>query len=278
MAKEVTKKEKSEVVAVPDFMKGLAGEGTELISAQDVEVPRLQLLQSLSPQVVEGDEVAGVFYHSIAEEALDKNLKIIPVWTDIRYILWRPRHDGGGILARSDDGKTWQPANAKFEVNLYKGQKKTAIWDTKNSVQESGLTAWGSYDPENEESQPAATKMYNIVAYLPDYPEYSPCVITLQRGAVRVARKFMGKLKLSQAPSYGQIFNVNTVVENTGEGDFYNPTFERAGFVQDEALFKELKEMYETFSSLGLNIRDVEGLQDEAVASDDDDSEDAIST
>lgn len=257
--------------STPDFMKDYAGQGTESVDAKDVEIPRLQLLQSLSKEVTDGDESPGHFFHSVLEESIGKGLKIIPIFTDIRYILWRPRHEGGGILARADDGKHWNPPNAEFEVKPYKDSNKKVTWKTKPTVQESGLAEWGSYDPENEGSQPAATKMYNIVAYLPDHPELSPCVITLQRGAVRQARKFMGKLKLAGAPSYGQVFMMSSYKENTGEGDFFSFSFEKQGFVQDQELFNHLKEMYDNFSSQGINIKDVEELQGEESSDTDED-------
>lgn len=262
---EVEKSNSEVIVAsqTPEFMKQFAGQGTESIEARDVEIPRLQLLQSLSKEVSDGDESPGTFYHSVLEESIGKSLNIIPVYTDIRYILWKPRHEGGGILARADDGKHWNPPYAEFEVKPYKDSNKKVTWKTKPTIQESGLDQWGSYDPENENSQPAATKMYNIVAYLPDFPELSPCVITLQRGAIRQARKFMGKLKLSPAPSYGQVYTMSSYKENTGEGDFFSYSFERQGFVQDENLFNHTKGMYEKFASLGLNIKNVEELQDE---------------
>lgn len=252
----------------PEWMKDMAGQGVEEVDVSDLEIPRLQLLQSLSPEVVDGDEKPGVFYHSVLEEELGKDVLIIPVYTDVRYILWRPRHDGGGILARSDDGKHWSPPNATFTVKPDKNSDRTVTWETKPTVQESGLDKWGSYDPNNENSQPAATKMYNIVAYLPDHPELSPCVITLQRGAVRVAKKLMGKLKLATAPSFGQVYRMTSIKDNSGEGDFFNYKFDKVGYVQDEELFNNLKDMYENFREMGVNIRDVESLGDEPQSDD----------
>ena len=61
------------------------------------------------------------------------------ILVDQRYILWRPRWEGGGILARADDGVHWSPANASFTVKPVKGVNKTAIWNTKRTVEESGL-------------------------------------------------------------------------------------------------------------------------------------------
>ena len=47
---EVAKVEGGAVAVIPDFMKKDAGKGVENLSSADLEIPRLQLLQSLSPQ------------------------------------------------------------------------------------------------------------------------------------------------------------------------------------------------------------------------------------
>lgn len=277
MTKQETKavavrEEKSTAVttASPDFMKKYAGKGTEDIQMSDVEIPRIKLLQALSPEVTEMDNArAGLFFHSIAELPISDKIKIVPLYIFKSYILWRPRHDGGGILARSDDGVNWN-VKGEFTVKPLKDSKRTVTWSTEEgTVKGSGLDQWGSYDPENENSQPAATQMYNIVCYLPDHPELSPAVVTLQRSSVRVAKKFMSKLKLVQAPSFGTYFTMSSIKDQNQQGqDFFNYKFEAAGFVPNEAEFDCYKNLYETFSKKGVKIHDIDDLQEESPADD----------
>lgn len=283
--KAVAKKEaKSTEVAVatdtPEFMKGAAGKGTENLSSADVEIPRITLLHSLSREVMDGDEKPGVFYHTILEEAIGNKLRIVPVFVAIRYLLWRPRHEGGGILARADDGVHWDPPNQEFTVKPIKGSNETTIWRTSDTVDKSGLANWGSSQPKDPNSQPAATKMYNIVCMLPDHPELSPCVLTLQRGAVKIAKKFIGKLKMSGAPSYGQIFEMGVFKDENDDGEtFFNFNFKKLGYVKDEEAFKSYEDMYEMFASEGVKIQGEEELQDEGGRSpseEADDGEDPI--
>lgn len=255
---------------LPDFMKGDAGKGTENLGSADMEIPRLVLLQSLSPEVVDGDFKAGTFYHTVLEETVGdgKELRIVPIYADIRYILWRPRHEGGGILARADDGVHWSPANAEFSVKPYKDQPKQVVWKTKDTVAESGLANWGSSDPSDTESQPAATKMWNFVVALPDYPELGPMVLTFQRGSAYVGKNFSGKLAMGGkgAPSFGQVFNMTVKKDNNGSGDFFNFVITKEGYVSDANQYLSYKEMYEHFKAMGVKIRDVEGAQDEGVS------------
>lgn len=245
--------------SLPAWMRGKAGQGVESLSSQDVEIPRLQLLQALSPQVQEADFKQGEFFHTVAEESLGKEVDLTIVYVNKTYILWRPRKSGGGILARSMDGIHWVPGDGKFDVTL--DNKKQVTWNTKPTVAASGLAEWGTQDPGDPSSPPAATAMYNLVVMIPNHPEYSPCVITLQRSAIKVARRLMGKLKISQAPSFGLRFRMQSVKDSSQEGEFWNYKFTGIGLVEEEDQFKLYETMYERFKAEGVRIRDIEGLQ-----------------
>lgn len=250
------------LATIPEFMKGLAGAGTETLSGADVEVPRIKLLQALSPEVQEGDNKANTFFHTVAEESLGSEVEIIPVFIEQSFILWRPRQSGGGILARSMDGVHWTPSTGEFDVKLPKSNK-TVKWKLAPTVAASGLADWGSSDPDDPNSQPAATRMYNIVVVMPDFQSLSPAVITLQRSAIKVARKFIGRLRLSNAPAFGQRFTLSGVKDTSPAGEFFNFKFTPAGLVEDRVVFDLCRELYEHFRKKGIKVANVEGLETE---------------
>jgi hypothetical protein len=252
-------------VAIPDHLKGYAGVGMEEFGLDDMEIPRVKLLQAISDEVQERDDCkAGEFFHTIAEMSLGKDLKIVPILIFKSAILWRPRHDGGGILARADDGENWTPPNGEFTVKPIKDNARTVTWKTAPTVRASRLLEWGTYDPENPDSPPAATRMINILAYLPDFPDLSPCVITLQRSAIKIGRKLLSKLKLTQAPVFGCEFFVTSTPDQNASGDkFFNYKFEAAGFVQSEQDFAAYLAMHQRFRTEGVRIKDIDGLQGE---------------
>jgi hypothetical protein len=248
---------------LPAFMRGKAGQGVETLSSADVEIPRLQLLQALSPQVQTGFR-QGEFFHSVAEESLGAQVPLTIVYVSLSYILWRPRKQGGGILARAQDGLHWIPANQEFKVKLDNG--KDVAWKTAPTVAASGLGEWGSMDPSDASSGPAATRMYNLVVMMPDFKHLSPAVVTLQRSAVKVARKLMGKLKISQAPVYGMRFVMESVKDkNSVNQEFWNFKFTPDGLVGDEPTFQMYEALYERFKAEGVRIRDEMSLQDDHI-------------
>ncbi len=249
-------------LAVPSFMGDMAGQGMERIASSDLEIPRIKLLQALSPELETHNETKqGQFWHTIAEVVMGSTLKFVPVYVDQSFILWRPRNQGGGILARAQDGIHWSPDHGEFAVEL--PGKRAVTWKIAKTVAASGLAEWGTMDPSDPNSPPAATRMYNIVGIFPDCaPELSPTVITLQRSAITVARKFLGKLKISQAPSFGQLYTMEAVKDTNAQSqEYWSYKFTMAGFVESEERFNQYKAVYEGFKRMGLQIKDIEGLQ-----------------
>ncbi len=246
---------------LPAHMRGMAGMGVERMRPEDVEIPRIRLLQALSPEVQEGDGKPNTFWHTVADVSLGEILKVVICYVDQSFILWRPRNMGGGILARAADGIHWNPPEGTFEVTP-DGYKKKVTWKLGSTVVKSGLAEWGTMDPSDPQSSPAATRMYNLVVMMPDFAPYSPAVVTLQRSAIKVARKLMGKLKISQAPSFGMYFSMAGVKDQNPQGqEFFNYRFTVTGLVDDAKEFEFYKAIYEGFRKEGLRIRDIEGLQ-----------------
>lgn len=258
---EVTKAPTGGALAVPDFMKGDAGGGMGNVGADDVAIPRIALLQGLSKPVSEGQGRASEFFHLITEHNFGNELEVIPVLVSKSYLLWRPRETGGGILARADDGIHWTPNNATFNVKLKSGAD--VVWSTAPTVAQSGLDVFGSENPAEPQSPPAATKLLNILLYLPEYPEMSPSVFSAQRATLKSAKKFVGKLQMSAAPTYGQKFIMKSEKVNGPKGEFWSPVFVSNGFVQDAGLYETLRDMSEHFRKTGIRV-DETGLDAEA--------------
>lgn len=254
-SKEVVKTGAQE--QMPDFMKEYAGKGTENLGAGDYEMPRLKLLQGLSEELQSFDGVkAGEFFHTLLEKSLSNTLQIVPLYISKRYVLWKPRHDGGGILARADDAVHWNPPQGEFDIKLYKDRDVRTKWKLAPTVAASGLAAWGTYDPQDPQSQPAATEVFAYVVALPDHPEASPVALMLQRTALGPAKKLNGKLNVSTAPIFGRVFEMSSFLDDRGGQKFNNYRFTSNGFVQDQDQMKQYAALHEQFAKEGVKIKD----------------------
>lgn len=245
---------------LPAFIQKYTGPGG--LSVGDVEIPRLKLLQANSPELAKFDNAKqGEFWHTLIDDRIGSTVCICPIYIDWRFILWRPREAGGGILARADDGKHWTPADAEFTVRLESGHE--VKWRTARTVAASGLNKQGSYNPSDPKSGPAATRLYSIVCSFPDRQDWPPAVVTLQRAAAKAATKLIGKLKVLRAPSFGVIVEMASFKGKLPSGDLYNYAFEVVGPVEDKAFYEENFAQYRFFMQQGLKVKDLEGAQED---------------
>lgn len=250
---------------LPAFMRSDAGRGLENVNSEDMELPRIKLVQGIDNDLLgtHDDVKAGDFWHILAEKSLGSSVDIVPLYIDKRYVLWAPRPpiDKGGILARADDGVHWVPPDKSFTVKIDK-RGTQVTWTTKDTVAKSGLAEWGTYDPNDAESQPAATQCYVIVVALPAYPELGPVALFLQRSAVPMARKLLGKLNISRAPIFGCVYTMKSFVDTSDAGSFNNYSFTANGFVADQEAYKEYEQLHEQFKKIKIKIKDLEGAQE----------------
>lgn len=247
-SKAVAVKDDSAVVSVmPDFMKGEENTGLEHLDNSDFIMPIIKLMQATDEDVQTGLVAAGEFYHLTSKVSVGKEVRFIPCHIRKRYMLFRPQDDtsaGSAILARADDGKHWSPGNASFDVKP-KDSKKTVTWMTKPTVAESRLDQFGTSDPEDPQSKPAATLIYDIVAILPDHPELSPVVISLKGSGVTKAKNFFTALKASKAPMYGCVFTAYGSLDKNGKNSYWGYNIKSSGFA-NATLFEQSKALFDT--------------------------------
>ncbi len=85
-----------------------AGAGMEMVRVTDVTMPRLSLQQAMSPDVVEGKYKSGQIVCNITGEVLvdlGEKVEFIVLKHYLQWIKWRPRDEGGGIIASTMDPK-----------------------------------------------------------------------------------------------------------------------------------------------------------------------------
>lgn len=91
------------------------------ITSKDIRLPRIALLQSLSPQVQnEGDKYKpGMFIDTLTQEILPTPLKFVPVYIFKNVIKWKPRAEGGGMIY-----KTLNPTAEQVKETQFEGKNK----------------------------------------------------------------------------------------------------------------------------------------------------------
>lgn len=247
---------------LPAFLSGYNDTSTDNFDTTDVVIPRIKLLQGSSEEVEQYDHAkTGHFWHTGLDMDLGEEIKFVVADRRKKYLLVAPIQDGQGILARSDDARTWDRTGS-WNVKI-KGLKQPVTWEiTDRDVLKSGLTNWGSSIPDDEDSPPAATLFYDYLVFLPDFPEIGPAVVSLARSQIKKAKKGLNdKIQLHKTngrPMQALMFSAKSVDEVADGQSFKNWSFTGAGFVQDEEFFKTALE----FSGALANVK----VQDEVMS------------
>lgn len=249
----------------PDYLPtGVKNTGLEGLTKDDYKTPRILLLQALSPQIktFPGVALPGHFWHTGMNVSLGDSFSFVPAIAAKRVIVWRPRDDNnGGILAFSRDGYTWQTGgNQEFRVKL-RGIKEPIIWKTGKDVASSGLTEFGSANPNDPDAPPAATVSYEYLCYLPNTPELSPCVMAVSKTGLPNGKMFNTSLAMI-AKTGKPIYCVNVTCfadEKHGDGNEWTvPTFKLMGYVP-KPVYEAAKQLSEQYGDYN-----IEYSQDEA--------------
>lgn len=213
--------------------------------ADDLLIPNLKILQGLSPEVQENARkyISGELYHSMLDECLGKSTPIAYLAHVKTLELWAPRDSDMGLLARSVDGVHWDKPHTAFTVRTKSGA--TVVWNTKATVQESGLDEFGSSDPANHQSAPAASLTYRIALHLFDYPEGSPVMYIGSRTQIRPIKEFMTRLAMTRGDRFALKFDMQVKTQTSGPNSYYVPSFKPMPAVTDPDILAMLKEMSE---------------------------------
>jgi len=208
------------------------------VDSSDLIMPRVKLLQSTSPELDTFEKAKkGAFWHTMADETLGTTIKFVPIVIRKSAVLWAPRGDDRGILARSMDCKTWDTLD-EFVVKPKKAGGKSVTWSTKpgnGSVKESGLLEFGSEIPDDKNSAPAAALQYNMLFWFPDFQDYSPAVVLNTRSQVKKAKGLISRIEMKPVDHFLQMYEMSVIKESNDAGEeFFNYSYIAAGYVDAE--------------------------------------------
>jgi hypothetical protein len=249
MAKEVAKKDATNVVDLDKYR----GAGTERLDKSAIKPPRLKLLQAMSPELMDNEDLrAGMFVNSVTEENF-KEITLMPVilWTS--FILWGDRDEGHGLLARADDGVHWDNPHVHYEHPKMKG----VVWSTADTVRESGLANWGSSNPSDPQSKPAAREYFNVLCLNVDDLDGTPFILSFYSAALKYGHKFRDSIAAfsHKGPAWQRQFKLKAATDQRGDDKFFVPKLTADGYTTDDAKkFNAAAQLYEAAMKVGMDV------------------------
>lgn len=189
------------------------GRGTESgFQKEDLIIPRVKLLQALSPEVSEAGSALrpGQIVNSLTKEVLPEIF--IPVFLFVNWIRFNPRDS-------KKDG--FDPA---FEPGAM-------MWKTSDPM-DARVLEYGKFGPNGE--PPLATKFLNFFSYFPG--SSTPVILSFSKTSFRAGRELLTLTQLGGGDMFGKKYALTSKADTNGQFNYFVFQVKGAGKSSDQEL------------------------------------------
>jgi hypothetical protein len=237
-AKEVTVVEDQLPMSRPDWMAGDGTRGNEGVTSDDMTIPRVSIVQDLSPQhkenkpeYIEGAK-PGMAFNTATNELYGSAMYVVPVLFRKEYVIWADINKGGGF-----HGAFPTMDEARTEMATLENAADCEISDTHQHfvlIVSEDSTA--------------------------DAPKVKQAVFSMSKSKCKPSRQWNTLVMNSGGDRFERLYKLSVVeAQNKAGQDYYNWRVDQQGYVS-KALFEVAEKMYDAVRSGALDVkRDQEG-------------------
>jgi hypothetical protein len=232
-SKEVTVASQTALAERPSYL-GQESRGSEEVTIQDITIPRLSMVQDLSPQrkknnaeYIEGCE-EGMTFNTVTNELYADPVIFVPVYFRLEWLVWKHRDAGGGLQGVC---ATQEEAVALVGAHPLAGQmteKQEPVLEVQDTAQHFGLLL----DPNSPAEDPRATEI----------------VVSMSKSQLKPSRQLNSQVRIAGGDRFDRYYRLSAVQVDGARGEYYNWKVEQLGFVS-EAIFAQAEALYESVVS-----------------------------
>jgi len=216
----------------PDHIK--EGErGQENVGMDDISLPRLDVLQDMSPQRKRNDPLyiegaaEGILFNTVTAELYGEEIFFVPCYYKKEWLIWKQQNAGGGLQGVYSSESEAQRIFAQkgFDKEFYeeKGQK---------------LAAFEIVDTANH---------YGLIFSDPEKPE--EICLSMSKSKMKVNRQFNTLVKMVGGDRFSRVYKISTFEDqNKANQKYYNLKIQSMGYAPAN-LYAIGEKMYESLSS-----------------------------
>ncbi len=240
--KEVTVAANTDLAERPSWMEDQEGtRGSEEVGIQDLTIPRLSIVQDLSPQhkknkaeYIEGADV-GMLFNTVTNELYPESVLYIPVYFRMEWVVWKNRDAGGGFVGAFPTQEAAVKAVADHPNAGQETDKGEPVLEVQDTAQHFGLLL----DPNSPADNPRATEI----------------VISMSRSQLKPSRQFNSQIRIAGGDRWERYYRLSAIDATNAAGqDYKNWKVEQLGFVS-EKIYAQAESLYESVIS---GQRDIE--------------------
>ena len=196
--KEVAELEKKGVIGGddrPDYMES-SNRGNEDVGFDDLTIPRLDVIQDLSPQhkknkpeFIPGAEV-GMLFNSVTSQLYGSEVMIVPVYFRKEWIIWKDQKEGGGFRGA-------------------------------HATQQEAVNALGELDDADKCDVVDTGQHFCLIVHSPDNIE--EIVISMSKSKMKVSRQLNSMVKIRGGDRFSSAYSLKAIEDQYAAGqDYWN--------------------------------------------------------
>lgn len=233
----------------PGYINTETQRGSENVGMADLVIPRLEIVQGLSPAVKRGDPgyiqgaAPGMLNNSVTRKLYGDSALLVPVHYSMQYLVWRDRKLAEQLKIGSEGG----------------------FFGAYSSMEE----AQKRVDQEGGASKAIVvidTPQHLCLLIDPETYEAEEIMMSMARTKAKISRQWNTMIRLAGGDRFSRVYKISTIFEKNAKGDYYNFHVEQAGYPA-EALFRRAEDLYRTVSAGERRmVMDITGMDQEGTA------------
>lgn len=225
MARQAVAKNENSNLAVitderPDYLNESSVRGNEEVQADDLSLPRLQIIQDLSPQrkktqpeYIEGAE-EGMVFNTISNRLYVGPITVVPVLFRKEFIIWKDRDSGGGFRGAYPSAEDAHAAMVDLE--------------------------------DGSDCEVVDTAQHFCLVVNEDTIEES--VISMSKSQMKVSRQLNSLARMAGGDRFSNAYSFEAVAVDGPKGNYFNWKIKRLGYVS-EPVYRQGEALYEAVKS-----------------------------
>lgn len=215
----------------PEWLKQGAARGAENVGTDDMIIPRIEVIQALSPArnkkdaaYIEGAE-EGMLFNNVTRALYGESVTVVPVYYTKQFLIWKDRKSGGG------------------GSNGFRGAFAS------RELAESEIARLGEDGLEVSD-----TAQHFVLVRNGD--EWQEAVISMAKSKMKVSKRWNSLIRLTNTDSFSRAYKLSSVVETNARNEsYYNFNVTPLGFVTKE-VYERAEKLYETIRSGNVKVSD----------------------
>ena len=223
-SKEVAVKDESNEMSfateTPDYVKSGTNLGSEDVGMEDMTIPRLSMIQDLSPQhkkskdeYIEGAE-AGMVFNTVTGQLFSEALYVVPVYYIKEFVIWKDQNKGGGF-------------RGAFHTELEAEQERATLDDA-------------------SDCEVVDTAQHYVLVVSKKNGEWKTeqAVISMSKSQMKVNRAWNSQIRLAGGDRFSHVYSLSVITDQNAAGqEYYNWKVKGAGYAP-KTVYDEALEMY----------------------------------